>query len=302
MDTGPALRVAHERQGLATWTELRAAASRRCIEAAVASGELRRLARGRFALATSPPALHLAARTGGVVSYLSAAQLWMLPLLRSPSVADITVPASSSAIAPRGARLHWSRLDGRDVRGRVTSPLRTVLDCIRTLPPAEALAVADSALRQRLVEQDELVAAADACRSRGSRQARRVARWADARAANPFESGMRAVVHDLGISGFSPQCRFAVPGTAGYVDVGDPRRRIALEADSFEHHGHRSALHRDCRRYSDLVAGDWLVLRFAWEDVMFDRARVADVIARTVALRAGAQDEVSATGNDRTSR
>lgn len=296
MDTTPALRIAHQSQGVVTWAQLRRGASRRCIDAAVGSGELQRVGRGRYALATSPLALRAALRLGGVASHLSAAQLWMLPLLRSPSVADVTVPASSSALPPRGVRLHWSTIDDSQARGRVTAPLRTVLDCARSLPFAEALAVTDSALRLRLVDRDELVAAAAACRSPGSRQARRVADWADPLAANPFESGLRAVVHELGLDGFAAQCRFAVPGSSGFVDVGDPHRRIALEADSFEHHGHRSALHRDCRRYSDLVAAGWLVLRFSWEDVMFDRARVSDVIARTVAQRPCTPGEVRTAG------
>ena len=41
-----------------------------------------------------------------------------------------------------------------------------------------------------------------------------------------------------------------------------------LEADSFEFHGERAALSRDCERYDELVARDWLVLRFTWEQVM----------------------------------
>ena len=35
-------------------------------------------------------------------------------------------------------------------------------------------------------------------------------------------------------------------------------------------HGGRGDLRRDARRYNRLVAYRWLVLRFAWEDVMFE--------------------------------
>jgi very-short-patch-repair endonuclease len=58
-----------------------------------------------------------------------------------------------------------------------------------------------------------------------------------------------------------------------------------LEADSFEHHGHRSALARDCQRYSELTSRGWLVLRFAWEHVIFDPAWVAGRVGEAVALR-----------------
>jgi very-short-patch-repair endonuclease len=48
------------------------------------------------------------------------------------------------------------------------------------------------------------------------------------------------------------------------VDLGDPARKIVAEADSFEYHGSREALARDCRRYDELVARGWRVLRYAW--------------------------------------
>ena len=51
-----------------------------------------------------------------------------------------------------------------------------------------------------------------------------------------------------------------------------------LEADSFAHHGHRAALERDCRRYTELTIRGWRVLRFAWEHVMFEPEWVAACI------------------------
>jgi very-short-patch-repair endonuclease len=52
------------------------------------------------------------------------------------------------------------------------------------------------------------------------------------------------------------------------VDLADPELKIAVEADSFEHHGSRAALVRDCERYDALSAAGWTVLRFTWEHVM----------------------------------
>jgi very-short-patch-repair endonuclease len=62
---------------------------------------------------------------------------------------------------------------------------------------------------------------------------------------------------------------------------------IVAEADSYEWHGGRAELASDARRYNLLVVGGWLVLRFAWEDVMFDRDYVWQVLAAAVALRSG---------------
>lgn len=71
----------------------------------------------------------------------------------------------------------------------------------------------------------------------------------------------------------------------GTPDLADVRLEIALEADSFEWHGDRAALHRDARRYNALVAAGWLVLRFSWEEVMFHPDRVRAVLEAVVARR-----------------
>jgi len=55
------------------------------------------------------------------------------------------------------------------------------------------------------------------------------------------------------------------------VDLGDPVRRVVLEADSFAHHGQRQGLRRDCRRYTEFAILNWSVLRFSYEDVMFEQ-------------------------------
>jgi very-short-patch-repair endonuclease len=104
-----------------------------------------------------------------------------------------------------------------------------------------------------------------------------VARWAHGAAANPFESGLRAIVVDAGWATFVPQ--FAVPGTPYEVDLADPTRRICLEADSFAHHASRGALRNACRRYDELGRLGWLVLRFAWEQVMFEGPWVGEVVS-----------------------
>lgn len=54
----------------------------------------------------------------------------------------------------------------------------------------------------------------------------------------------------------------------GIVDLADEGLRIAIEAEGFEFHGEREAFDRDCRRYDELAADGWLVLRFTWEHIM----------------------------------
>jgi hypothetical protein len=71
----------------------------------------------------------------------------------------------------------------------------------------------------------------------------------------------------------------------GRPDLVDDHLRIVIEADSFEWHGSRPALARDARRYNWFETDGWLVLRFAWEQVMFDEGYVREVLTAAVAER-----------------
>ncbi len=176
----------------------------------------------------------------------------------------------------------WTDLGTDDVEGLATTARKTLAMCGRLLPFGEALAVADSALRDGF-PSSELLDLATTARGPGSARLRRVARLADGRAANPFESVLRAIALDVPGLDVEPQLR--IRGSLGLdvrPDLVDVRLRIVLEADSFEWHGDRAALRRDARRYDLLVANGWVVLRFAYEDVMHDQDWVRRVLVSTV--------------------
>lgn len=175
--------------------------------------------------------------------------------------------------------MHWSDVPPEDAGDHVTEPRRTVLDCARTLPFVEGLAIADSALRDRLVDSADLRHHAGLLRGPGSAVARRVAALADGLAANPFESVLRGLALSAGLD-VRPQVAVTNDDFFARVDLADVGRRLVLEADSFTFHGHREALARDCRRYDELVLLGWRVLRFAWEHVMHDPEWVTGVLAR----------------------
>jgi len=161
----------------------------------------------------------------------------------------------------------------------VTSPVQTVLDCARWLSFDAALAVADSALRHRSVTRAELVKTHDSFRGHSRQHVLRVIEAADARAANPFESVLRAIGLDVPGLQLVPQVEIRTPGRRLVrPDLVDARLKIAVEADSFEHHGSRKALVLDCVRYDNLVADGWTVLRFAWEHVMHRPAWVRSTL------------------------
>jgi very-short-patch-repair endonuclease len=275
--------------GIGDWQQLRRYSTAHSARQALATGAIERIARGRYALPEAPPAQRAAAAMGGLVSHRAAADHWLMERLTTEQIAEVVVPRGSRPRPRKGVVLHYADVPAQDDHDGVTSPLRTVLDCAALLPFAEALAIADSALRRGLVDGDQLVAAASERAGRGRQKMLTVAQAADGAAANPFESGLRAIVLDAGLTDFQPQLPVRTPGLLARVDLGDPVRRIALEADSYTFHGTRQALVRDCDRYDELVRAGWLVLRFTWEHVMFEPDWVASVITDTCALRNPAQ-------------
>ena len=97
-----------------------------------------------------PPqrALRAAGRLAGVASHLSAASIHGWELATQPGRPQVIVPRGRK-IEParrRGIEVRWrTPLEEHEVvRGIVTEPHRTVIDCARDLPFADALAVADS--------------------------------------------------------------------------------------------------------------------------------------------------------------
>lgn len=274
--------------GVATTAELRASHTARELRSAVAAGLILRSARGRYASPLASEHRRAAHARKATLSHLSAALAHGWKVCFPPDRVWVTVPRNRRF---RGTgdtlRVRWGELTDAEVRAGVTAPLRTVLDCARTLPFAEAVAVADSALRALAVSREDLVAASARLRGPGAGAARRVAAFADARAANPFESVLRA--HCAQVPGLRliPQLQIADTGIFNVVDLGDPRLALVLEAEGFEHHGSRSGLRRDCRRQTELAVLGYSVLRFSWEDVMLEPAWVIWALTSWLATRSG---------------
>ncbi len=279
--------------GTATRAQLAVLSDRR-LAGAVRTGQVVRTARGRYAHPGAVPALLGASALDAVVSHESAARIWRLGVDREPDRVHLTLPRGRNRHRtrpheqpPTPPLLHWADLAPDEVLGRVTSPVRTALDCATSLPYPRALAVADAVLREGFASREQLLSAAARWGGRAPADVARLALTADARATNTFESVLRAVVVETGVGGFEPQVVIDDAGPRKRVDLADVRRRIVLEADSFAWHGGREALRRDAARYDELAAAGWLVLRFAWEHVMGRQRWVARTVTDACALRDG---------------
>jgi very-short-patch-repair endonuclease len=251
------------------------------VDRALDRGEISRVSRGVYAVPEADAAGQIAQQLGGVLSLTSAALHHGWAVKTVPDKPHVTVPRWRRLPATMpSVHLHWSE---DALRGVATSPEVTLEQCLRHLPFDEALAVADSALRAGFGAQ-ALAAIADRARGPGSPQVRRVAELATPRAANPFESALRAIAAD--VPGLRMEAQVVIRDGAFVVrpDLVDERLRIVAEADSFEWHGGRAALAADARRYNMLVVAGWVVLRFSWEDVMFRPDEVRHMLIQAVAL------------------
>lgn len=261
----------HRLGGVARRSDLRAVCTRAELREALARGDILRDARGRYSLPVADDAVRRANALSGVVSHRTAALSWGWEVKTVPERPDVAVPRKRHLAANQadGVALHWLELTPEDVVGVVTTRERTLVDCMRSLPFDEALAIADSALRHRSLPRSRLAELAASVSGPGAAQARRVAREATHLAANPFESVLRAIALDVPGLDLRPQVVIRDGEGAGRADLVDRKRRWVVEAESHAWHSRRGALRRDCRRYTKLVLLGWRVLRFAWEDVMF---------------------------------
>ncbi|WP_323100721.1 hypothetical protein [Intrasporangium sp. YIM S08009] len=182
--------------------------------------------------------------------------------------------------------MHWRALGPHEVHdGEVTTPLRTVIDCARTLPFDEALAVADSALRARRVTRADLLQAAQAVPRSGRAAALRVAKEASGKAANPFESVLRAISLDVAGLHLVPQAPIVSAGRTIHPDLSDAGLRIVVEGDSHEFHTNPRQIDIDCERYDELTLDGWLVLRFSHRQAMARQDWVRATMARARVFR-----------------
>jgi very-short-patch-repair endonuclease len=270
--------------GIATRGTLLRSCARAELDRAVAAGDILRIARGRYASAVVDEDARTAARLGGVLCLASAALHHGWAVKSVPDRPHLMF-SRGRHLPPseHGAHLHRAELKPHEVADGATSVEATLEHCMRRLPFDEALAIADSALRSGL-PRSALDRIAEAARGPGSPQMRRVARCASSKAANPFESVLRAIALDVAGLAVRPQVRIREPDIVARPDLVDEGLRIVLEADSFQWHGGRAQLSSDARRYDLLVVNGWIVLRFSYEHVMLQPEFVGRVLARGVML------------------
>lgn len=272
--------------------QVHALTSKTALRKAIAAGRVVRIRQGSVGLPTLNAGADAARVANGAQSHLSAALAHGWEVKRAPDLPMVTVPRNRVLDEERRAlmRVSWGRLTAQELARRVTAPARTVVDCARALPFDASLAVADSALRSGDVTMAELRAAEQVSPRTGRPAVRRVLAAADGRAANPFESVLRALALEVDSLEVEPQVWIG----DDRVDLADQRLRIVIEAEGREFHNTKQGFQKDVRRYTSLVRRGWLVVRFVWDDVMNRPDYVREALADIVGQREGSSSRLAA--------
>lgn len=268
--------------GVARWAEIECLVTRAQVDAELAAGTITRLRRGTYALGDVDDVRARAERVAGTVSHLSAALAHGWKVKHPPEKPTITLPRSRSLPEGGGLTVFWQDLGPRQARRGLTRPVQTVIECARAYDFDVALCVADSALREGAVSRRQLLAAAEASPRTGRARAVRVAQSADSRAANPFESCARAIA--LEVPRLAVHAQVGISGV-GRVDLADLDLGIVVECESREFHSDAASLRRDVRRYTACARLGLVVVRFTWDEVMFDPAYCRAALEDVVQLR-----------------
>ena len=287
-------RIAAAQHGVATRRQLLdAGIAAHRIEYRVASGRLRQLHRGVYSANVLPTrferemAAVLAAGSGAVVSYRTAAVVWdMLPATPDAPI-DVTVSRGHPAPGA-GIRVHRvSRLAPQEITSvsgvPITTPARTILDLASCVAGGHLERVVARAERDGRVALGELGALLQSHRSRpGYRELRKlIARGSPALTRSEAESAFLELVRSARLP--IPQTNVMIRGYE--VDFVWRAERLVVEVDGYTYHGGRSAFERDRQRDAVLAADGMRVMRVTWKQLSREReallVRLAQALVRT---------------------
>lgn len=147
--------------------------------------------------------------------------------------------------------------------GWATTPARTVVDLLRTLPMPRALCTAEAVAHRSRTRVEDVLAQLERQRgARGLALARERVRLLDPRAESPRETALRLLLAEAGLPPCVPQHEVWDTGGAfvARLDLAWPDVLVAVEYDG-DHHRDRGQHSRDLARHNRLRALGWTVLQ-----------------------------------------
>lgn len=253
----------------------------RAIAAAVAAHDVERVRRSWIVAPDCLSSRKKAASVGGRATCLSAARdlgLWA----PKGDDAHVWVPSSASRLDLAGLRLHRAVPPVPVAR---TDPLEPAINVLfhvaRCLPPADGLAVWESALRTGAVDAETLSAV-----TWRSTRAREFARIATFLSDSGLETHFRELMRTIGIV---LRQQVWIDGHPVDALIGE---RLVVQIDGFAFHSAAADRRRDLRQDARLILRGYTVLRFDDVQLLCE----PDYVIDTVRLALAQGRHLAATG------
>ncbi|MEO8330441.1 MAG: type IV toxin-antitoxin system AbiEi family antitoxin domain-containing protein, partial [Candidatus Nanopelagicales bacterium] len=241
--------------------------SKYAVNAALSSGRWRQVYpdhRGVFADATLPLTRQSYLWAGVLVvgepcaiAVATAAACW--GWTNFPDQTAVVVEPSRRPRPPRAVTLHRMALSDRDVARRrwlpITTPVRTLVDCLRFLPPALASDVFDRS-QQRGGPSPAAVLRALPATGAGKAQATEVLSAADGALFVAEKLAVR-LLRESAITGWRANHSIKLHGNVVIVDIAFVAVLLAIEIDGFAFHSSPERFQRDRNRQNALIAAGW---------------------------------------------
>lgn len=227
-------------------------------------------------LPDAPLDVREAARVGGVVTGISALErysLWVPPAARRDRAVHIAVRPDASIVRREGIRYDRSKpVIGRSPRALVDDLPNVLANVARRLRPIDAFAVWESAIARKHLTADEVG------RLRWSTEAARsLAKDVSALSDSGVESTFVANCRRAGIR-VVQQVRIA--GRPVDALIG---RHLVVQIDGYAYHSDAAQRRADIAHDRQLIAMGYTVLRYTYQDVMYDWPRVEREIRAAIA-------------------
>ena len=226
----------------------------------------------------------------GAFSHESAAVLWGLDLMAVPTMLNVYSNAKSSSDRGR-IRRHRSALDSGEVTTipgtpiPVTTVTRTLQDCVRTMPFRNAVVLADSVMRQRLLTPEAVTDTLTHLTGCGSSNGSLVVRAMDASSESAGESLTRCLLMEHELPSPMTQYPIVCEGRRYRTDFAWPELRVILEFDGEQKYVDYPGRDRqEAARDRALTRAGWTVIHLTWADI-FQKEREVLTHLRRLLLR-----------------
>lgn len=245
----------------------------------------------------------LGAQYPGVVSHITALDLWMVKRPEMPQPAGIIhVTVHNETLRQRnlpGVRVHvWHGMNQRHIATTSEGIQLLSVEAVWALMAVDLridqlIELAESCIRHRLTSLSRLRDFVAAERFRGRETCRKALGLVVAGSASPKETQLRLCLYAHGLQPFVTN--YTVPdiatdnGGAITLDLADPELRIGIEYDGDHHRTDKNQWRRDTNKRMQLSALGWSIVSVTQLDLEDEsrRARLAMNIAMIRARKAG---------------